>query len=115
MAPTIVYDRFGRVAMLAGSSGGGAIITDVAKTLIAMIDWDMDAQAAAALPNFGSRNGPTELEKDTRVAALEPRLAALGAPVRVRERTSGLHVIRRTKDGWVGGADPRREGIVRGE
>jgi len=42
-------------------------------------------------------------------------LKALGAPVRVRERTSGLHVIRRTQDGWVGGADPRREGIARGE
>jgi len=115
MAPTIVYDRFGRVAMLAGSSGGGAIINDVAKALVAMIDWDMDPQAAAALPNFGSRNGPTELEKNTPIVALEPKLKALGAPVRVRERTSGLHVIRRTQDGWVGGADPRREGIARGE
>ena len=115
MAPTIVYDRFGRVAMLAGSSGGGAIINDVAKALVAMIDWDMDPQAAAALPNFGSRNGPTDLEKNTSIVALEPKLKALGAPVRVRERTSGLHVIQRTPDGWVGGADPRREGIARGE
>ena len=80
-----------------------------------MIDWDMDPQAAAALPNFGSRNGPTELEKNTPIVALEPKLKALGAPVRVRERTSGLHVIRRAQDGWVGGADPRREGVVRGE
>jgi len=115
MAPTIVYDRFGRVAMLAGSSGGGAIINDVAKALVAMIDWGMDPQAAAALPNFGSRNGPTDLEKNTPIVALEPKLKALGAPVRVRERTSGLHVIQRTQDGWVGGADPRREGIARGE
>ena len=115
MAPTIVYDRFGRVAMLAGSSGGGAIINDVAKALVAMIDWGMDPQAAAALPNFGSRNGPTDLEKNTSIVALEPKLKALGAPVRVRERTSGLHVIQRTPDGWVGGADPRREGIARGE
>jgi len=115
MAPTIVYDRFGRVAMLAGSSGGGAIINDVAKALVAMIDWGMDPQTAAALPNFGSRNGPTELEKNTSIVALESKLKALGAPVRVRERTSGLHVIQRTQDGWVGGADPRREGIARGE
>jgi gamma-glutamyltranspeptidase/glutathione hydrolase len=28
--------------------------------------------------------------------------------------TSGLHTIVRTRDGWVGGADPRREGAVRG-
>jgi len=115
MAPTIVYDRFGRVAILAGSSGGGAIINDVAKTLIAIIDWDLDPQAAAALPNFGSRNGPTELEQNTPLVALEGKLKALGAPVRIGARTSGIHVIRRTQEGWVGGADPRREGISRGE
>jgi len=39
----------------------------------------------------------------------------LGAPVWVTDHTSGLHVIQRTPDGWVGGADPRREGIVKGE
>jgi gamma-glutamyltranspeptidase/glutathione hydrolase len=115
MAPTIVYDKHGRIAMLAGSSGGSAIINDVAKVLIAMIDWNLDPQAAAALPNFGSRNGPTELEKNTPIVTLEPKLRALGAPMRVSARTSGLHVIRRTPDGWIGGADPRREGIVRGE
>jgi gamma-glutamyltranspeptidase/glutathione hydrolase len=115
MAPTIVYDRFGRVAIVAGSPGGSAIINYVAKTLVGVIDWDLDPQAAIALPNFGSRNGPTELERNTPVAALEPKLKALGAPVWVTDHTSGLHVIQRTKDGWVGGADPRREGIVIGE
>jgi len=115
MAPTIVYDRFGRVAIVAGSPGGSAIINYVAKTLIAMIDWDLDPQAAIALPNFGSRNGPTELEKGTSLVALEPKLKALGAQVWVTEHTSGLQAIQRTKDGWMGGADPRREGIVRGD
>jgi gamma-glutamyltranspeptidase/glutathione hydrolase len=115
MAPTIVYDRFGRVAIVAGSPGGSAIINYVAKTLLAIIDWDLDPQAAVALPNFGSRNGPTELERNTPLVALEPQLKALGAPVWIADHTSGLHVIQRTKAGWVGGADPRREGIARGE
>jgi gamma-glutamyltranspeptidase/glutathione hydrolase len=115
MAPTIVYDRFGRVAIVAGSPGGSAIINYVAKTLVAIIDWDLDPQAAVALPNFGSRNGPTELERNTPLVVLEPRLKALGAPVSITDHTSGLHVIQRTRDGWVGGADPRREGIARGE
>jgi gamma-glutamyltranspeptidase / glutathione hydrolase len=115
MSPTIVYDKFGRVAIVAGSPGGSAIINYVAKTLIGIIDWDLDPQAAIALPNFGSRNGPTELEKNTFIVALEPKLKALGAPVWVTDHNSGLHVIQRTKDGWVGGADPRREGVVVGE
>jgi gamma-glutamyltranspeptidase/glutathione hydrolase len=115
MSPTIVYDKLGRVAIVAGSPGGSAIINYVAKTLIGIIDWDLDPQAAVALPNFGSRNGPTELEKDTSIVALEPKLMMLGAPVWVTDHNSGLHVIQRTKNGWVGGADPRREGIVRGD
>ncbi len=115
MSPTIVYDRVGRVAIVTGSAGGSAIINYVAKTLVAIIDWDLDPQAAIALPNFGSRNGPTELEKDTPVAALAPKMQALGAQVWIANQTSGGQAIVRTKDGWMGGADPRREGVVRGD
>jgi len=115
MAPTIVYDRSGRVHMIAGSPGASAIINYVVKTLVGVLDWGLDPQAAIALPNFGSRNGPTELEKDTAAAALEPKLRALGHETRVADETSGLHAIVRTAAGWIGGADPRREGAVRGD
>jgi len=115
MAPTIAYDTKGRVAIVTGSPGGSMIINYVVKTLVAIIDWRMDPQAAIALPNFGSRNGPTELEKDTAVAALEAKLAALGHEVRVIDQTSGVQAIVRTPRGFVGGADPRREGTVRGD
>ncbi len=115
MAPTIVYDRAGRIFMVTGSPGGSAIINYVAKTLIGVLDWKLDPQAAIALPNFGSRNGPTELEKDTPVVALEPLLKAMGHDTRVMEHTSGLQAIVRTRTGWIGGADPRREGTARGD
>jgi len=115
MSPTIVYDKAGRVAIVTGSAGGSAIINYVAKTLVAIIDWDLDPQAALALPNFGSRNGPTELERNTGVAALEPKLRAIGAQVWIASQTSGGQAIVRAKSGWIGGADPRREGVVRGE
>ncbi|HEY7787093.1 MAG TPA: gamma-glutamyltransferase [Casimicrobiaceae bacterium] len=114
MAPTIAYDRAGRVAIITGSPGGTAIIEYVVKTLLAIIDWKLDPQAATALPNFGSRNGPTELEQDTAVVALAPKLRALGHEVRVIEETSGVQAIVRTRAGWIGGADPRREGLVMG-
>jgi gamma-glutamyltranspeptidase/glutathione hydrolase len=115
MAPTIAYDAKGRVAIVTGSPGGSMIINYVVKTIVAIIDWRMDPQAAIALPNFGSRNGPTELEKDTAVAALEAKLAALGHEVRVIDQTSGVQAIVRKPRGLVGGADPRREGTVRGD
>ena len=114
MAPTIAYDRYGRVAIVAGSAGGPAIINFVAKTMLGIIDWNLDPQAAVALPNFGSRNGPTELEQGTAVSALAPKLEALGVKVRMQVMTSGTQAIARTRDGWIGGADPRKEGAVVG-
>jgi gamma-glutamyltranspeptidase/glutathione hydrolase len=115
MAPTIVYDAKGQVYIVAGSPGGSAIINYVAKTLVGMLDWSLDPQAAIDLPNIGSRNGPTELEKNTAAVALEPKLKALGHETRVMEHTSGLQAIVRTRNGWIGGADPRREGTAKGD
>ena len=115
MAPTIVYDERGRVTFVVGSPGGSAIINYVAKAILAAIDWKLDPQAAVALPNFGSRNGPTELERGTPVASLAERLRALGHEVSVMPLVSGAGAILRTRDGWAGGADPRREGTARGD
>ena len=114
MAPVIVYDPAGRVTLVTGSPGGSAIINYVAKTIVAVVDWKLDPQQAAALPNFGSRNGPTELERGSAVEALAPKLRALGHAVALEELTSGVQAIQRTPRGWRGGADPRREGVARG-
>ena len=115
MAPTVVYDRAGRVVVVAGSAGGSAIINDVARVLLAVLDWGLDPQAASALPYVGSRNGPTELEQGTAAIALRPKLEALGHETRALQSVSGVHAIVRTRTGWIGGADPRREGTARGD
>ncbi len=114
MAPTMVYDAAGHLFMVTGSPGGSAIINYVVKTIIGVIDWKLDPQAAINLPNVGSRNGPTELEKDTAAAKQEAALKAMGHEVRVIDFTSGLHTIVRTPNGWIAGADPRREGTAKG-
>jgi gamma-glutamyltranspeptidase/glutathione hydrolase len=115
MAPTIVYDAKGRVFMVAGSMGGPTIINQVVKNLVAVIDWNLDPRAAVALPNFGSRNGPTELEKGTTVVDLASKLEALGHDTTLAESRGGAHLVVRTPTGWSGGADPRREGVARGD
>ena len=115
MAPTMVFDRDGALVLMLGSAGGSAIINHVVKTLIAVLDRGLDIQQAIALPNFGSRNGPTELERGTAAADWAGPLRALGHEVRMIDMTSGVHGIQRTRDGWIGGADPRREGVAKGD
>jgi gamma-glutamyltranspeptidase / glutathione hydrolase len=114
MAPTIVFAPDGAVRLAVGSPGGPNIINYVAKALVAMLDWRLDAQAAAAVPNFGSRNGPTLLEAGSPYEALRGELEARGHVVEASPLTSGLHAVERLPGGWRGGADPRREGAVRG-
>jgi len=114
MAPTMVFDADGRLLMVLGSPGGSMIINYVAKTLVAALDWKMDVQAAAAVPNFGSRNGPTLLERGTPIEKLKDGLAQRNHPVESAALASGVHAIERVPGGWRGGADPRREGIAAG-
>jgi gamma-glutamyltranspeptidase/glutathione hydrolase len=115
MTPLIVFDRAtGRVRMTLGSPGGSTIINYVGKVLLGTLDWQLNVQDAINLPNFGSRNGPTELEQGRVDAALGAALEARGHQVRYIDQTSGLHAIERTPTGWFGGADPRREGVAKG-
>jgi gamma-glutamyltranspeptidase/glutathione hydrolase len=115
MAPAMVFDQQGRLVLVVGSPGGASIIPFVAKTLIAALDWGLDPQAAADLPNFGNRNGATELEKGTALETLAPQLQAMGHEVKLTDMTSGLAVIAVTPEGLVGGADSRREGVAVGD
>lgn len=115
MAPTMVFDHAGRLAGVVGSPGGSRIINYVARTLLALFTWRLPPAEALALPHYGSRNGPTELERGTSAAALGPALERLGHETVEHDMTSGLHVIVRRGGEWVGAADPRREGAARGE
>ncbi len=115
MAPMMVFDRNGKLVMVVGSAGGSRIINYVAKALVGVLDWKLDSQQALSLPNFGSLNGPTELEADTKIAQLKPALEAMGHSVQVVVQTSGLQAIVLSDKGLVGGADPRREGAALGK
>ena len=114
MAPTIVFDAQGAVKMVVGSPGGAAIIQYVAQTIVGLVDWELDPQAAVSLGHFGNRNGNALLEEGTQAAGLKSVLETMGYKVTVGEMNSGLAAIL-VKDGkLLGGADPRREGLALG-
>ena len=114
MAPVVVM-KDGRLFLLTGSPGGSAIINFVAKTLIGVLDWQLDVQQAINLPNIGSRNRDTELERGSSAESLQQDLRQRGHRVTILPMTSGLHAIALDKDGLTGGADPRREGLAAGD
>lgn len=116
MAPTLVFAQAsGELVASLGSPGGSQIIGYVNKALIGLLDWQLDPQQAAGLPNFGSRNADTEVEAGLASPALIRQLAAWGHVVTPLTMTSGMQIIHRSGDGWLGGADPRREGVALGD
>ena len=116
MSPLLVSDKAsGKVVITGGSPGGALIIHYTAKTLYGMLHWGLNAQQAINLPNVASLNGPTLLEEKRFPRSTRDALKARGHEVKEVSLPSGLHVIERTRDGWFGGADPRREGDVKGD
>ncbi len=110
MAPMMVFNQQGELLMLAGSPGGSRIIDYVAQALVAMIDWQLDPQQAADLAKVTHRNDFLALEQGTELGSLLPKMRDLGYQPKVVELNSGLHLIKKSANGWQGGADPRREG-----
>lgn len=115
MAPTMVFDKNGELEAVTGTPGGPKIILIVVKTLVAMLDWGMDAEAAAAVANFGSEGGPFQLESGPKSAAAAEELKRLGHTIVPDAMASGVHTIVRRNGHLEGGADPRREGIAIGD
>jgi gamma-glutamyltranspeptidase/glutathione hydrolase len=114
MAPTIVL-KDGKPVYALGSPGGSSIIPYVATTLIGLIDWKLDMQAAISMPHMLNRFGIYELEAGTSAEGFAKDFEALGYKVKIGDQNSGLHGIAMTPDGLVGGADPRREGVALGD
>jgi gamma-glutamyltranspeptidase / glutathione hydrolase len=115
MTPLLVFDPAGRLALTLGSAGGPAIIDDVAKSVIAVLDWHETLQAAFDTPNIGNRNGTTDIEAGPEAQRLAAALTARGHEVHVAERSSGLVGIRVTARGLEGATDPRRDGTALGD
>jgi gamma-glutamyltranspeptidase/glutathione hydrolase len=116
MSPTLVFDKeTGRLLMTAGSPGGAVIIHYTAKTLYGVLHWGLDPQRAIDLPNFAALGGPVLLEQGRFDRNTVEALRRRGHDIRETDLPSGIQALQWTGTGWLGGADPRREGVVRGD
>jgi gamma-glutamyltranspeptidase / glutathione hydrolase len=112
MTPTIVV-RDGRAVLVSGSPAGPLIITTVLQTLVNVIDFEMDVQAAASAPRIHHQWRPDLLR-------LEPehprdvvrRLEEIGHPVEQGNRYLGASTTvawDSARGVFTGAADPRRD------
>lgn len=115
MAPTIVFDDKGQFFAALGSPGGSRIIIYVLKALVGLLDWNLDAQAAVSLPNFGSTGNAAELELGWSTIWQALAMKSYGHAIAPDVMISGLHAIVRRGVHLEGGADPRREGVALGD
>ena len=116
MSPTIVFDKKGDFLVSVGSPGGPAIIDYVSQILIGILDSKMSPKQAMSMPHEINMNGPTLLETSPTTDALAAQLTAKGHTVQTsRMEGSGLHSIQKVKGGYIGAADPRRDGIALGD
>jgi len=131
MAPTLIFDinpdgSRGPLYAVVGSPGGSTIIQYVAKTIVGVIDWGLDPQQAVSMVDFGAANTAKtnvggehpviDTADDGADDPLVEGLRELGHEVNLADQSSGLSaLVRQFPRGWLGGADPRREGEVMGD
>lgn len=116
MAPVIVFDAQGRVLLAGGSAGGGPIVDYVARNLLEMLWLGRTPAQALAGGHVTTAMAPrVQLEAGTPRAALAGALRERGHEVSLDALPSGAGFLRRVGDGWLGGADPRRDGVALGQ
>lgn len=115
MSPIFVFAEDGQLIMVVGSPGGSRIIAYVLKTIVAVLDWRIDVNSAAALPNFVKMEEYLELERGTEIEPLAKELKEKGHKVKISDLTSGVNAIYiDPARNLHGAADPRREGVAIG-
>ncbi|MBW8841506.1 MAG: gamma-glutamyltransferase family protein, partial [Sphingomonadales bacterium] len=115
MAPTIVYGPDGKVRLAIGAAGGSTIIAQVAKAIVAVVDWKMSAQDAIGLGLVYAPGPMAVAESGTQAEMMVPQLRALGEKIMVSPLGLKANAIERVGGKWVGAADPRSEGVAMGQ
>lgn len=113
MTPTII-DKDGQLFMVSGSPGGPRIISTTLLTILNVIDWGMDPQAAAAAPRYHHQWDPNKIRVEPEFSAeVISSLEARGHTVEPSPRrwsAAEVIVVDPRTGRHLGGADPRTDG-----
>lgn len=114
MAPTLVFGQDGQLRLVIGAAGGGTIPVQVAKALIGVLDWNLTAADAIALPGLYSPGDVITVETDSPLLAMQAQFEALGHSVAARQLPFKANAVEFRDGKWLGAADPRSEGVALG-
>jgi gamma-glutamyltranspeptidase / glutathione hydrolase len=114
MSPTIVL-RNGAALLTLGASGGPRIITATVQTLVNVVDFGMDVEAAVAAPRIHEQGVPPPLFVEP---SLDPAITAglrkLGHEVVEARDLGAVGAAMVTSQGLVGAGDSRKGGAAAG-
>jgi gamma-glutamyltranspeptidase/glutathione hydrolase len=115
IAPTVVLDG-NRVKMVVGSPGGGRIPLAMMQAMSYVLDYKLDPLEALRMSRIYPQRvgGVVELEGAFDPAALEGVRNMGYRPTAQSFGYARLYLIVREGNRWVGAADPRHDGQVRG-
>ena len=112
MSPTIVYDADDKPVFTVGAAGGKTIIMQIAKALIAHLDWGLPARESIGEGLVFFNDNGLILEQGTAREGLKPALEKLGHTVTIGRLGLKANAAEKTASGWVGAADPRSVGTA---
>ncbi len=112
MTPTLVFAPDGRLEAAVGAAGGATIIAQVARAVIAMIDWGMPVDQALAVPGIMADRRGIRYEAGSRLEGMAATWKALGHQVEPATLPLKANAVARAGSGWIGAADPRSEGAA---
>ena len=107
--PTLVSGPDGKGGIARGAAGGPTIIAQVAKSLIAVLDWRLSAQQAIALPTIMGWGDQVSVERGTELEEMAPTLRAMGHQVVVRPPHSAEALRKNALGLYVDAVDWSRE------
>jgi gamma-glutamyltranspeptidase/glutathione hydrolase len=115
MTPTIVFDG-DKPWFAVGGAGSGRIITGTLQTLLGVVDFGLDAQAAVSSPRIHTQWMPDVLGYEEFIPLdVTQALARRGHKVKLEKESCVIQMVARGADGRVSAAsDPRKQGAPAG-